>query len=178
MEITDAVELLFIVDRFSARRLIPEHLPLIENLNEQCIEAFMFQNGAPPTEADALETFEKFPSGFRAEDKMPIGFFNEHDRLVGMFEILKGYRNPKEWYIGLALITPDERGKGLGTNAHSALADCARRVDVKRLLLAVLQDNLRARKFWLSLGYRILKEYPPRQIGKRTHAMTEFAFLL
>jgi RimJ/RimL family protein N-acetyltransferase len=178
MEITDPAELLFIVDRYSVRRLRRNHLPLIETFNEQCCEAFQFQNGTPPTKADALETFEKFPPGYKAEDKFAIGIFNEHDRLVGLFDILKGYRKTEEWHIGLALIIPDERGKGLGTNAHSALADYARRADVKRFHLAVIQDNHRARKFWLSLGYRKIKEYPPRRIGERTHAITEFEFLL
>jgi RimJ/RimL family protein N-acetyltransferase len=169
-------EILFSVGQFSARRLVLENLPLIELLNKQCSDAFLFQNGTLPTEADARDTFDQFPAGCEAEDKLVIGLFDPQNRLVGVFDIIKGYRKLDEWYIGLALIVPDARGKGLGTLAHSALADYARSQGVKRLLLAVLQENHRAREFWLRLGYRKLKEYPARQIGHREHAVTEFDF--
>jgi RimJ/RimL family protein N-acetyltransferase len=168
--------ILFRVDRFFARRLYPENLPLIELLNKQCSDAFLFQNGTLPTEAEAREAFDQFPPGCCAEDKLVIGLFDEQSQLVGMFEILQGYRKPDEWYIGLALVAPEERGKGLGALAHVALADYARSFKVKKLVLAVLEGNQRARKFWLRLGYRKTKDYPTRQIGERAHALAEFEF--
>jgi RimJ/RimL family protein N-acetyltransferase len=82
------------------------------------------------------------------------------------------------WYIGLVLIAPDCRGNRLGTTAHQALAEYARRAGAEKLLIAVLEPNHRARRFWQNIGYRKVKDYPPRQIGIRIHALTEFQFYL
>jgi len=48
----------------------------------------------------------------------------------------------------------------------------------RRLLIAVLEANESARRFWLRLGYHKVKDYPPRQFGKCLHALTEFEMVL
>ena len=172
----DNAAVLFRIDPYMAKRLSRADLGLIETLNQQCTEFFMLQNGLPPSEADAREVFEKFPAGCNAEDKLAIGLFDCRDTMVGMFDIVRGYRLATDWYVGLALITPDCRGNRLGTTAHQALAEYARRAGAEKLLIAVLKANHRARRFWKNLGYRKVKDYPPRQIGIRIPALTEFEF--
>src|SRR3979490_1827680 len=111
----DNAAFLFRIDPYMAKRLSQADLGLIETLNQQCTEFFMLQNGLPPSEADAREVFEKFPAGCNAEDKLAIGLFDCRDTMVGMFDIVRGYRLATDWYVGLALITPDFRGNRLRT---------------------------------------------------------------
>ena len=40
------------------------------------------------------------------------------------------------------------------------------------------EANESARRFWLRLGYRKVRDYPPRQFGQRLHACTEFELIL
>ena len=76
------------------------------------------------------------------------------------------------------LLAPGSQGQGFGAEIHNEFVSYARRGGSQRLLLAVLEANESARRFWLNLGYRKIKEYPPRQFGQRLHALTEFEMIL
>jgi GNAT superfamily N-acetyltransferase len=64
------------------------------------------------------------------------------------------------------------------TEIHNEFVSYARRAGALRLLLAVLEENESARRFWLRLGYRKVKDYPPKPFGNRFHACSEFEMVL
>jgi RimJ/RimL family protein N-acetyltransferase len=168
---------LFETAHFTAELLSAPDLDLVSRLNEMCGDFFFFQNGLPPSEDDAREIFEFLPPQCNGATKLPIGIFHS-EKLVGVMDVLRGYRTSSDWYIGFMLLAPSFRGQGFGTEIHNDFVGYAGRENIKRLLLAVLEANESARKFWLRLGYRKVKDYPPRQFGKRLHACTEFELIL
>jgi GNAT superfamily N-acetyltransferase len=109
--------------------------------------------------------------------KLPIGIFRSK-HLAGVMDVLRGYRTSTDWYVGFMLLAPNFLGQGIGTEIHNEFVGYARRAGVRRLLLAVLETNESGRRFWLCLGYRKVKDYPPRQFGKRLHALAEFEMIL
>jgi GrpB-like predicted nucleotidyltransferase (UPF0157 family)/RimJ/RimL family protein N-acetyltransferase len=170
-------KVLFGTARFTAELLSAADLDLVIQLNEACSEFFLFQNGLPPGEDDAREVFEQVPPQCDRAQKLPIGIFHS-ERLVGVLDVLRGYRTNSDWYIGFLLLAPSFRGQGFGTELHNEFVSYARRECTRRLLIAVLEANESARRFWLRLGYRKVKDYPPRQFGKCLHALTEFEMAL
>jgi len=168
---------LFETARFTAELLSVADLGLVIQLNNTCTDFFLFQNGAPPGQGDAREIFEQVPSQSTGVTKLPIGIFNS-ERLVGVLDVLRGYRTNSEWYIGFMLLAPSFRGQGLGTEIHNEFVRYARSAGAHRFLLAVLEANESAQRFWLRLGYRKIKDYPPMQFGKCLHALTEFEMVL
>ena len=170
-------EVLFKTEHFAAELLSAADLDLVIQLNETCSDFFLFQNGLPPGENDAREVFEHVSPQSTGATKLPIGIF-QSKRLVGVLDILRGYRTSSEWYIGFMLLAPSFRSQGFGSEIHSEFVSHARRAGVHRLLLAVLDENDAARRFWLRLGYRKVKDYPPKPFGNRFHACTEFEMVL
>jgi GrpB-like predicted nucleotidyltransferase (UPF0157 family)/RimJ/RimL family protein N-acetyltransferase len=170
-------EILFETPRFTAELLSAADLDLVIELNKTCSDFFLFQNGLPPSEDDAREMFEFVPPQSHGATKLPIGIFHS-ERLVGVMDVLRGYRTTSEWYIGFMLLAPSFRRQGFGFEIHSEFVSYARRGGAQRLLIAVLEANESARRFWLRLGYRKVKDYPPRQFGKCLHALTEFEMVL
>jgi RimJ/RimL family protein N-acetyltransferase len=169
---------LFKTTRFTAEGLSSADLDLVILLNDACRDFFLLQNGQPPSEADAREVFKSvLPQGSEAS-KLPIGIFDQFGKLVGLIDVLRGYRARSDWYIGLMLLAPGLQGQGFGTEIHAEFVSYARREGVQRLLLAVLEANQAARRFWLRLGYRKGKDYPPRQFGRCLHRLTEFEMTL
>src|SRR5580704_17222386 len=110
--------------------------------------------------------------------KLLIGIFDQFGKLVGLIDVLRGYRKRTDWYVGLMLLAPAFQGQGFGTEIHDEFVSYARREGIHRLLLAVLEANESARRFWLRLGYRKVKDFPPRQFGKSLHGLTEFEQIL
>ena len=170
-------QVLFRTARFTAERLSAADLDLVIQLNQTCSDFFLFQNGLPPGEDDAREVFENVPPRCDRAQKLPIGVFHS-ERLVGVIDVLRGYRTSSDWYIGFLLLAPSFRGQGFGTELHNEFVSYARRERTRRLLIAVLEANDAARKFWLRLGYRKVKDYPPKPFGNRVHACTEFEMVL
>jgi RimJ/RimL family protein N-acetyltransferase len=168
---------LFGTARFTAELLSAADLDLIIQLNSTCSDFFLFQHGLPPGEDDAREVFEQVPPQSTGVTKLPIGIFHS-GHLVGVLDILCGYRTNSEWYIGLMLLAPNFRGHGFGTEIHNEFVAYARSAGAHRLLIAVLEANESARRFWLRLDYRKVKDYPPKQFGKCVQALTEFEMVL
>ena len=169
---------LFQTDHFTAERLSLPDLDLVSNLNRECADFFKLQNGMSATDADDREFFAPAPPRCGDATKLPIGIFDARKQLVGILDILCGYRLTTDWYLGLMLLSPSYQGQGLGTEIHSGFVGYARRTGAQRILLAVLEANTAARRFWLRLGYRKVKDFPPRQFGIRMHAVTEFELMI
>ena len=170
-------EILFETARFTAELLSLADLDLVIQLNETCSDFFLFQNGLPPAEADAREVFEFVPPQCDRAQKLPIGIFHS-EHLIGVMEVLRGYRTASDWYIGFMLLAPSFRGQGFGNEIHNEFVIYSRRERTQRLLIAVLEANVSARRFWLRLGYRKVEDYPAKQFGKCLHAITEFEMIL
>jgi RimJ/RimL family protein N-acetyltransferase len=171
-------KILFKTTHFRAELLSPADLDLVVLLNNACRDFFLLQNGQPPSEADAREVFESVPPQGSEAIKLPIGIFDQFGKLVGLIDVLRGYRTSADWYIGLMLLAPGFQGQGFGTEIHNEFVNYARREGVQRLLLAVLEANESARRFWLRLGYRKVKDFPSRQFGKCLHGLTEFEMVV
>jgi GNAT superfamily N-acetyltransferase len=155
-------------------RLWLTDLPAIRTFNQQCSDFFVLQNGTPPSEIEAEEVFNEVPPGRGVEDKLPIGVFDSDGTLVSLIDVLRDYRLKFEWWIGLMLVAPAFRNVGLGRQIHGAFESYAFKCGTRRLLLAVLEKNTGAHRFWAKLGYRKVKDHPPKRYGCRIHACTEY----
>ena len=118
-------KVLFGTARFTAELLSAADLELVIQLNQTCSDFFVFQNGLPPGEDDAREIFEQVPPQSTGVIKLPIGIFHS-EQLVGVIDVLRGYRTSSDWYIGFLLLAPSFRGQGFGTEIHSELVCYAR----------------------------------------------------
>jgi hypothetical protein len=108
---------LFQTTHFTAEELSPADLDLVILLNNKCIDFFLFQNGQPPSEADAREVFESVAPPCPGATKLPIGIFDQFGKLVGLTDVLRGYRTASDWYIGLMLLAPAFQGQRFSTQA-------------------------------------------------------------
>ncbi len=76
--------------------------------------------------------------------------------------------------MGLLLLDPAVRGRGLGRRLMAAFERWAAGRGARRVMLSVVHENASALRFWAAIGYRKERELPPAQFGRKTHARTEF----
>ena len=88
-----------------------------------------------------------------SEDFLQHFAIMEGTAMSGMVCIAKGYEFPEDWWIGLLLIDPAFRGRGIGRKVLRSLRDRARRQDVAMLKLSVLQANPCGLRFWRREGF-------------------------
>ena len=75
--------------------------------------------------------------------------------LVGVAELVDGFPGPKDWYVGLLLLVPAARGRGVGTEVWLGLRDWMRGSGAEVVRLVVQKQNLPARAFWDKQGFTV-----------------------
>jgi len=128
-------ETLFRVGARTARVLAPgADEPRVQRLCEACRDYYELNAGTPPSASAARDLFTAGPPSARPEDKLVLGVFEapgdgsvRGGRLVGLIEGFRGYPEAGAWWLGLVLLHPDERGRGLGAALVEAFVAGARR---------------------------------------------------
>lgn len=99
--------------------------------------------------------------------------------LAGVLYFLRPESDPGTWYIPLLLLEPGKRGQGIGSTVHAAFARWATARGARCLIVAVVAENVRARRFWRDrLGYAETEsavwrhpDAPPRQHPEYVHLL-------
>lgn len=110
------------------------------------------ETGAGPDMAYVQETMTDAPNGVPPDQVWCWGA-QEGDTLAGIATCLKGFYGPDDWYLGLLLLDPAARGRGLGAQMLAHVTDQARADRVACLRIAVLDANPRGRAFWARHGF-------------------------
>jgi GNAT superfamily N-acetyltransferase len=72
---------------------------------------------------------------------------------VGVVAVLRDWPRPATWLIGLLLLEPAVRGRGLGPQVVAEVEARARAAGADRLRVAVIPGNDPALAFWQRLGF-------------------------
>ena len=145
-------------DDYKIKSLTIDKLKSIEILNLKCSDYYILHDGVLPSKKEALEIFKSLPPGKNYEDKFVLGIYKYVNELIGIIDIVKNFPVNGEWMLGLLLIEPEERGKGLGKLIHEALVQLAITLGAKSFRIGVIEDNHKGKKFWSEMGYIKIKE--------------------
>lgn len=143
-------------------------LPALAEFSSRAADYILLETGQPPTPDWGASLFTDGPPGTPAEAHRQFGLF-ENGQLMGIAAMIFGWPEPRDAYLGLMLLDPQMRGRGLGPQLLNHVIAEARANAAPRLLIAVLDSNPKGRAFWERQGFRHLLTLPPRQYGSATH---------
>ncbi|CAA7601374.1 Acyl-CoA N-acyltransferase [Acididesulfobacillus acetoxydans] len=109
--------------KITLRELTREDLPNVQALLERCSDYLTFEDEEPVRPGAALELFSERPDGVEESHKVLFGIANEAQESVGLFDVLRGYPDPKTLNLGLMLLELPSLGKGIGEKAYLALEE-------------------------------------------------------
>jgi GNAT superfamily N-acetyltransferase len=148
-------------------RLLPSHAEALQRLFEQCADYVMIVDGEGVSPSAAQETFESVPPGIPLSDKFVYGLFDRAGGLVGMLDVVRGYPDESTWWIGLLMLAPEVRGRGLGRKWVAGFLEYARSEGGKAVMLGVVEENTAAYRFWQGMGFELVRQTEPRTFGKK-----------
>ncbi len=140
-------------------RLTDADEPVVQDLLERSADAVVQMHHRPPRSDDARSLFQALAPGCTLDDKGIVGFF-DGAMLIGVLEVVRGYPEPRTWYVGLLLLDPAARGRGLGERIMRALDAAVLAAGGNRLELLVQDTNPGGLRFWTRLGFTPV--VPPR----------------
>ena len=138
---------------YTIRRLSGEEETDVQALCERCSDFFELIEGRPPEKDAGKGILFDLPPGKELQDKYVIGVYKEKDDLIAVIDLVKDYKVPGEWIIGLLMIDPRERGNGLGRALHDLIINWVSEENGRKLRIGVVEENRRAYRFWCEMGY-------------------------
>lgn len=156
---------------YKVRPLQPGDEGLVQALLEDCADYFELVTGLPPGPSAGASLLAERPEGRGPEDKFVFGVFAEPAGLIGALDVIRDHPHPRDWFIGLMLLSPPHRGQGLGRRLYLALETWAAGQGAQSILLGVVQQNERACRFWKRLGFEPIEKRPPARHGNRESAV-------
>lgn len=144
---------------YGTRRLTPADLPALQRLFERATDYFETATGAPPGPDEAERAFVGGPPSKAVSEKETIGVFDDGQVLVGVLDAIPDFPAAGVCTIGLLLLDPALRGRGLGTATLTAFErDLARR-GVRRCRTAVVAHHAPGLRFLERAGYREVSRF-------------------
>jgi ribosomal protein S18 acetylase RimI-like enzyme len=156
---------------YTARRLEPNDEEVLQRLYEECADFAYLTDGHPPSPSVAREEFLAVPEGKTLQDKFMFGFFDAHNVLVGLIEAIRHYPDDSSWWVGLMMLAPQQRGKGLGSQFYRAFERWVSAHKVQQVMLSVIEENEQGFLFWKKIGFEVTRKTPPRQFGNKMHTL-------
>ena len=162
--------ILFEIPGCTALQLDQQALPSIQTLLEKCDDFYILVSGLPAKPDDPQELFTDLPPGKTYADKTVIGFYKGGE-LIGILDSIRGYPAQGDWFIGLMVLDPAERGNGLGRSLLDAYESWAASFGAQVVWLGVVEENQRGLKFWQQSGFQVIEKRPPRRFGNKEQAV-------
>lgn len=97
---------------------------------------------------------------------------------IAIGDLAFGYPEPEDAYLGLLLLIPEARCRGLGEAIFGEVKHIASLRGASRLLVGVLDVNARARAFWERRGFKLSQTSGPHAFGERRHIVHRFELSL
>ncbi len=139
----------------SMRRLInsePDRT-LINSVIAASDDYSVLVTGAPKQLGDADSTLTDGPPNGLLENKFVLGFFHG-DEMVGFADIYRGWNAPHKAHIGFLLLSPQHRGRGVGSQALAHITALAKTwISIDTLRIGVVANNTRGLTFWRKMGF-------------------------
>ena len=122
--------------------------------------------GRPPTPEAGAAVLTSTPPETSAEGKHVIGAFDGRS-LLGIVDVIRSWPTPDTAHIGLLLVSPDTRGRGVGRLLHDHVIELSSSwTGITRLRVGIVTANAEhATGFWHALGYRPSGETAPHTSG-------------
>ncbi|MBN1947492.1 MAG: GNAT family N-acetyltransferase [Bradymonadales bacterium] len=167
MEPNGTRQTLFGAAGWNAIRLSGEDLGELQELLDESVDYYRLITGAPPGPAEANFLFHATPEGTRPQDKYVVGCVDPEGNLFGVIDLVPDYPQPATWTLGLLLLAPDRRRKGLGSAIYSTFEQWAAEQRAQQVELAIAEQNTAAYDFWRHIGFEEIERLPPRIVGNK-----------
>ncbi len=110
--------------------------------------------GTVPTRESLTEVISELPEGAARNCKHFVGFYNTDDVLVAIMDLITGYPESDDAFIGWFMVDGEMQGRGIGSGIFADVRAAMKAAGYDYIALAVTEANEEAVKFWKSQGFR------------------------
>lgn len=154
------------VGDFTAQALGDCDLPSLQRLCARSSEFYSLIGDGLALESAAAEILGPLDEPYAKGTKHVFGLL-ESGQVFAVADLLQGYPTSSDWVIGLLLVGPARRRKGIGGELARVIIDWIAENGGTVVRLVVQKQNLGALAFWKRVGFQVEHE-TETVVGKRS----------
>ena len=107
-----------------------------------------------PTVESLTEIISEVPEGAGENSKSFVGFYNKDDVLVAVMDLITGYPESDDAFIGWFMVDGEMQGRGIGSGIFADVRAAMKAEGYDYMSLGCIKENADAMKFWESQGFK------------------------
>lgn len=159
------------VPGYSVKSLEPKDAERLQKLYEKCADYADLVDGQPPSPTAARDEFFAVPEGKSLSDKFMFGLFDSQHEIIGLIESIRGYPDEQTWWVGLIMLAPEYRSKGLLNPFIHSFEHWVAKHDIQYIMGSVVEVNIKALRLWKRMGFEVIRRTPPKQFHQKFHSL-------
>ena len=109
--------------------------------------------GHIPTRESLTEIISQTPENSPIEDKYFVGFFDQ-DQLIAIMDLITGYPQNDDAFIGWFMVQGDKQGQGIGSQILADVRASLKAMKYDSISLGLVEENKEAIQFWTNQGFK------------------------
>ena len=119
---------------------------------------YAYTNSAPTVES-LTEVISRVPEGAELGDKCFVGFY-EGENLVAVLDLITGYPEPDDAFIGWFMVDGHRQRQGIGSQIFADVRAAMAAQGYDHMMLSCEKENAEAIAFWQAQGFRAVAQSP------------------
>ena len=143
--------------QYSVKRIHEEDISAVYRLAKSNSKYYGYMHTVPTRES-LTEVITALPDGTSPGSKYFVGFRNDDDVLVAVMDLITGYPEADDAFIGWFMVDGEMQGRGIGSDIFADVRAAMKAADYDYMALSVVKENEEAVRFWKGQGFSIRKE--------------------
>ncbi len=119
-----------------------------------------------PTRRNLTAVISEMPEGTSPEQKHFVGFYDKDGALVAILDLITGYPEPDDAFIGWFMVDAEKQGQGIGSQLFADVRAAMKAMGFDALRLTTVKENTDAVEFWTAQGFQPTGKEEPQ--GRHT----------
>jgi GNAT superfamily N-acetyltransferase len=100
-----------------------------------------------------------------------FGLFDSQHELIGLIESIRGYPDEQTWWVGLIMLDPKYRRKGLLNPLMQSFEQWVAKLGMCYIMGSVVEINIKVLRLWKRMGFEVICRKPPKQFNQKSHSL-------
>ena len=141
---------------FETRRIKEADIADVYNLHRSNISYYR-KNNEKPSKKRLTEVISELPDGASMSQKYFVGFY-EKDDLIAVLDLITGYPNKEDAFIGWFMVKEEMHRKGIGSQIIADVRASLQAQGINHISLKCNKSSEEAINFWKNQGFTISNE--------------------
>ena len=150
----DELDIESLSSEYKVKRITRSDISNVYDLAKANTKYYSYMNTEPSPDS-LTEVISEVPDGAGETDKFFVGFYDKDDKLTAVMDLITGYPEKDDAFIGWFMVDAELQGKGIGSQIFADVRAAMKAQNYDKLSLECASCNGEAIDFWSSQGFAI-----------------------